>query len=105
MMNELQIVSATMQQVVMDAVANYRVKPFSERDVHTFLLFVHGMNLLDCGFLDDAVKLLAASVNSQNQKGLWVLQGIAKETHLNGLESVVSKFEKRSLLRATIVSL
>ena len=77
----------------MDAVANYRVKPFSERDVHTFLLFVHGMNLLDRGFLDDVVKLLAASVNSQNQKGLWVLQDIAKETHRKDLDSTVSKLK------------
>lgn len=97
MMNELQILAATMQQVVMDAVANFRVKPFSDRDVHTYLLFLHGMNLLDRGFLDDAVKMLAASTNGQNPGGLVVLKALATDTRRKDLEYAVNKLEAQQV--------
>lgn len=97
MMNELQILAATMQQVVMDAVANFRVKPFGARDVHTYLLFVYGMDLLDHGFLNDAVKLLAASANSQNQGGVFVLTALAKETHRKDLEYAAGKLDAQRI--------
>lgn len=97
MMNELQILAATMQQVVMDAVANFRVKPFSDRDVHTYLLFLHGMNLLDRGFLDDAVKMLAASTNGQNPGGLVVLKALATDTRRSDLKYAVNKLEAQQV--------
>ncbi|MCQ2735343.1 MAG: hypothetical protein MJ212_05295, partial [Alphaproteobacteria bacterium] len=77
----------------MNAVANFREKQLSDRDVHTYLLFLHGMNLLDRGFLNDAVKLLAASANSQNQGGVFMLNAIAKETHRKDLEYAAGKLE------------
>lgn len=93
MMNELQILAATMQQVVMDAVANFRLKSFCNRDVHTYLLFLHGMNLLDRGFLDDAVKMFAASANSQNPGGLAMLKALPMDTRRSDLKYAVNKLE------------
>lgn len=93
MMNELQILAATMQQVVMDAVANFRLKSFCNRDVHTYLLFVYGMNLLDRGFLDDAVKMFAASANSQNPGGLAMLKALPMDTRRSDLKYAVNKLE------------
>lgn len=94
MMNENQILAATMQQLVMDAVANYRVKQFSDRDVHTYLLYLEGMKLLNIGFTDDAVKLLTASINSQNMWGLLMLQAMAKENpDRKDLKYAINKLE------------
>lgn len=94
MMNENQILAATMQQLVMDAMANYRVKQFSDRDVHTYLLYLEGMKLLNIGFTDDAVKLLTASINSQNMWGFLMLQAMAKENpDRKDLKYAINKLE------------
>lgn len=93
-MNETQIVSATMQKVVMDVVANFRVKKGEEekRDVHSYLLLHYGRNLLSRGFQNDAVKLLAASCCSLNSSAVLMLQMIANEAPNKELEYAINKF-------------
>lgn len=94
MMNETQILAATMQQLVMDAVAHFREKQFSDRDVHTYLLYLEGMKLQSYGFTDDAVKLLTASINSQNMWGFLMLQAMAKENpDRKDLKYAINKLE------------
>lgn len=99
MMNELHILSTTLQKIVLETVANYRMKKADEekRDAHAHLLFLFGLNLWKRGFQEDAIKLLAASPCSMHNEALPVLKAIAKDTHSKEVEFAIYKLQAQKL--------
>lgn len=95
MMNEVQIVSATLQRVVLDVVANFRAPKGAEEkhDAHSHLLMLFGMNLSNRGFHEDGLKLEIASICSQNTAMLQVLELMVAETQRKDLENALTKIK------------